>query len=163
MSIQSRTLRAAVALCVVARVVVGVLWIEEAVTKFRAGFGSADILLVADSAMTNSRVPDWFAPVEMVMRFAPTAMGVAISLLELTLGVLLLVGCVTRWVAVASIATLMLYWASDQLIAQYPAMVLLSVCALAIPAGTSRVWRVLTRALRGLIRARRTAPAAPQE
>ena len=49
------------------------------------------------------------------------------------LGLLLIAGLFTRLTAFASIGTLMLYWSSDQLIAQYPVMVLLSALVLASP------------------------------
>ena len=37
------------------RVAVGVLWVLEGVEKYRAGFGAADILLVADGTASNPR------------------------------------------------------------------------------------------------------------
>lgn len=110
------------------------LWIAESFVKYRAGFGEADILLVADGAASNSRIPFWFAPVESAMQTAPALLGFAIPLLESVLGVLLLLGLLTRWAAFASTGTLMLYWASDQLIAQYPVMAVLSATVLALPA-----------------------------
>ncbi len=119
-----------------ARVTAGVLWLEEGILKYRAGFGSADILLVAQSTAGNSRVPFYFRPLGAIMQAAPGLFGFAIPLLEVTLGVLLVLGLgrvVTTLVALGSIATLMLYWSSDQLIAQYPILVLLSALVLALP------------------------------
>lgn len=54
--------------------------------------------------------------------------------LEVALGVLLVAGLLTRITAFLSIGTLMLYWSADQLIAQYPAMVMLSAVVLLVPA-----------------------------
>ncbi|MDR2320607.1 MAG: hypothetical protein LBE60_03040 [Microbacterium sp.] len=119
-----------------ARIAAGVLWLNEGTLKYRAGFGSADILLVAQSAAGNSRVPFFFRPLGALMQAAPGLFGVAIPALEAALGVLLVLGLgrvLTAIAAFGSIATLMLYWSSDQLIAQYPAMVLLSAAVLALP------------------------------
>jgi thiosulfate dehydrogenase [quinone] large subunit len=116
-----------------ARVAAGVLWLLEGVLKYRAGFGAADIELVAQSTASNSRVPWWFDPLGSFMQAAPGLFGVGIPLLEVLLGSLLVTGALTRLTALASIATLMLYWGSDQLITQYPVMVVLSAIALAIP------------------------------
>ncbi|WP_292721478.1 hypothetical protein [Microbacterium sp. 13-71-7] len=119
-----------------ARIAAGVLWLNEGILKYRAGFGSADILLVAQSAAGNSRVPFFFRPLGALMQAAPGLFGIAIPALEAGLGVLLVLGLgrvLTVIVALGSIATLMLYWSSDQLIAQYPAMVLLSALVLALP------------------------------
>jgi thiosulfate dehydrogenase [quinone] large subunit len=121
------------AITVAARVAVGALWLAEAIVKYRAGFGAADILLVADSTRGNSRTPWWFPPVETIMNGAPALMGFAIPLLELLLGVTLVIGFLPRWAAFLSIGTLMLYWGSDQLISQYPLMVVLSAVVLALP------------------------------
>lgn len=119
-----------------ARVAAGVLWLGEGVLKYRAGFGSADILLVAQGAAGNSRIPFFFRPLGALMQAAPGLFGVAIPALEIALGILLVLGLgrvTTTIAALGSIATLMLYWSSDQLIAQYPAMVLLSAIVLALP------------------------------
>jgi len=124
-----------------ARVAAGVLWIAEGTLKYRAGFGAADIRLVAESAAGNSRVPFFFAPLADAMRAAPGLFGVAIPALEILLGVLLVAGAGRRrgarvWtvlVALASFGTLMLYWSSDQLVAQYPVMAMLSAIVIAIP------------------------------
>ncbi len=116
-----------------ARVALGVLWLIEGVIKLRAGFGAPDILLVADSAANNSRVPDYFAPMGELMRALSGLFGVGIPLLELALGVLLIIGVIPRIAALASIGTLALYWSADQLAAQYPLMLVLAAVVLAIP------------------------------
>ncbi|MGN8025431.1 hypothetical protein [Microbacterium sp. 22242] len=119
-----------------ARVAAGVLWLAEGILKYRAGFGSADILLVAQGTAGNSRVPFYFRPLGALMQGAPALFGIAIPALEVTLGVLLVLGLgrtLTTLVALGSVATLMLYWSSDQLIAQYPILVLLSALVLALP------------------------------
>lgn len=116
-----------------ARVAVGVLWLLEGVLKYRAGFGAADIELVAQSTAGNSRTPWWFAPLGSLMGTTPWVFGLGIPALEVILGVLLTAGALTRLAAFASIGTLMLYWGSDQLIAQYPVMVMLSAAVLALP------------------------------
>ncbi|GAA4480287.1 hypothetical protein [Microbacterium panaciterrae] len=124
-----------------ARIAAGVLWLAEGFLKYRAGFGSADILLVAQSTAGNSRVPFFFRPLGALMQAAPALFGIAIPLLEVTLGVLLVLGLgrvLTPLIALGSIATLMLYWSSDQLIAQYPILVLLSGVVLALP-GSGRI------------------------
>lgn len=128
-----------------ARVAVGVLWLLEGILKYRAGFGAADIELVARSTAGNSRTPWWFVPLGGAMDSAAGLFGVVIPALETLLGALLLVGLMTSPVALASIGTLMLYWASDQLIAQYPVMVLLSALVLVLPSagrfGVDGWWR----------------------
>lgn len=119
-----------------ARVAAGALWLGEGTLKYRAGFGSADILLVAQGSSGNSRVPFYFRPLGAFMQAAPGLFGFAIPALEVVLGVLLVLGLgrvLTALTALGSIATLMLYWSSDQLIAQYPVMVLLSAVVLALP------------------------------
>ena len=115
------------------RVAVGVLWVLEGVEKYRAGFGAADILLVADGTASNPRTPWWFTPVRATMQTLPDAFGLAIPALEVLLGLALIAGVLTRLVALGSIAALALYWGSDQLIAQYPVMMLLSAAVLAVP------------------------------
>ena len=119
-----------------ARVAAGALWLAEGTLKYRAGFGSADILLVAGGASGNSRVPFFFRPLGAVMQAVPVLFGVAIPALEIVLGVVLVLGlgrALTTIAALGSVATLMLYWSSDQLIAQYPVMTLLSAIVLAVP------------------------------
>ncbi|VXB54266.1 Thiosulfate dehydrogenase (quinone) large subunit [Microbacterium sp. 8M] len=136
-----------------ARVAAGVLWLGEGTLKYRAGFGAADILLVAQGASGNSRVPFYFRPLGALMQAAPGLFGVAIPALEVAIGVLLVLGLgrvATTVVALGSVATLMLYWSSDQLIAQYPVMVLLSAIVLALPwsgrVGVAWLWERRRRA-----------------
>ena len=43
-----------------ARVALGILWLHEGIFKYAAHFSRADILLVADGAKSNSRVPEYF-------------------------------------------------------------------------------------------------------
>ncbi|UJP09853.1 DoxX family membrane protein [Microbacterium sp. KUDC0406] len=117
-----------------ARVAVGMLWLLEGIEKYRAGFGASDILLVADGAARNPRTPWWFGPLDAGMQALPVLFGFAIPALEVLLGVVLIAGLFTRLAALTSIATLMLYWGSDQLVDQYPVMVLLSAVVLAVPA-----------------------------
>lgn len=139
-----------------ARVAVGILWILEAAVKYSAGFGAADILLVVGSTDDGSRAPIYVAPLRAVMQAVPWLFGIGIPLLELLLGILLIAGFFTRTVAIVSIATLMLYWATDQLIAQYPLMVGFSALVLALPAGalSADAWRS---------RRRQASPLASEE
>ncbi|QNA93796.1 MULTISPECIES: DoxX family membrane protein [unclassified Microbacterium] len=117
-----------------ARVAVGVLWLNEGFVKYRAGFGAADIALVTGSTEENPRVPWFFAPVGSFMQTAPGLFGVVMPALEVALGLLLVAGLLTRIAAFVSIGTLMLYWSADQLIAAYPAMVVLCAVVLLLPA-----------------------------
>lgn len=117
-----------------ARVSVGVLWLIEGILKYRAGFGAADIELVAQSTEGNPRVPWFFEPLGSFMGTAPELFGVVMPALEIVLGALLVAGLSTRITAFVSIGTLMLYWSADQLIAQYPAMVILAAVVLLLPA-----------------------------
>ncbi|OBK34113.1 hypothetical protein A5658_01525 [Mycobacterium sp. 1245111.1] len=115
-----------------ARVCAGVLWLHEGTFKYRAHFGSADILLVADSAKSNPRVPEYFSLFAgHVLRAWPSLFGFLIPLLETLLGVALIVGIVSLPAAIGSLLTLLTYWSSDQLIAQYPVMGALSVIVVA--------------------------------
>jgi len=132
--------RAAAALVAAARVALGVLWLREGLLKYRAGFGRADVLLVVDSASTNTRVPGWFTPfTDGVLGRWPTAFGAAIPLLEVALGIGLLLGTLRlpdlwrRPLALASLVVLATYWSADQLIDAYPAMALLAAVLLAVP------------------------------
>lgn len=79
------------------RVAVGVLWVLEGVEKYRAGFGAADILLVADGTASNPRTPWWFTPVRATMQTLPDAFGLAIPALEVLLGLALIAGVLTGW------------------------------------------------------------------
>ncbi|MGH3723215.1 MAG: hypothetical protein ACRDUS_03685 [Mycobacterium sp.] len=135
-----------------ARVALGVLWLHEAIFKYSAHFGRADVLLVVSGARSNSRVPGYFGVLaEEVLGRWPSLFGFIIPLLETTLGVLLVLGVLSLPAALASLLTLMTYWSSDQLIAQYPIMGLLSgaVIAWSVWAAristTSLVLAVLTR------------------
>lgn len=117
-----------------ARVAVGALWLIEGILKYRAGFGAADIELVAQSTEGNPRVPWFFEPLGSFMGTVPALFGVVMPAVEVALGVLLIAGLLTRIAAFLSIGTLMLYWSADQLIAPYPAMVVLSAVVLLVPA-----------------------------
>lgn len=139
-----------------ARVAIGVLWLIEGTLKYRAGFGAADIELVAQSAQGNTRVPDFFDPLGAAMASAPASFGVAIPALEVGLGVLLVSGLLTRTAAFVSVGTLALYWSADQLIAQYPVMAVLSAMVLAIVAA-GRL------GVDGWVRARRARPVEGPE
>ena len=61
----------------------------------------------------------------------PGLFGFAIPLLETVLGLALVVGVLSLPAALASLLTLMTYWSSDQLIAQYPIMGVLSAIVIA--------------------------------
>lgn len=123
----------------VIRVVVGVLWLLEGLTKYRAGFGGADIQLVVDSTAGNGRVPEFYqAFTSGILGAAPSLFGFLVPVLEVGLGVALIFGVLTRLCACVSIGTLMLYWLADQLIAQYPIMVVLSTAVLLAPVAATR-------------------------
>lgn len=132
------------ALTGVAALALGVLWIREGWIKYHAGFGAADIRLVADGAGQNSRVPGFFQEF-CAHILGPNAalFGVAMPALEVALGIGFIVAVAaavftdTRWstplvrlVGAGSVFTLMTYWLSDQLIWEYPIMVLLSALVL---------------------------------
>lgn len=120
------------------RVAAGVLWLLEAATKYRAGFGAADIRLVVESATGNARVPGVYQGLaEALLGGAPGLFGFAVPLVELTLGAALVLGAATIPAAAVSIATLMLYWLAEQLTGQYPVMVLLSAVVLLFPAAST--------------------------
>lgn len=121
------------------RVALGVLWLHEGIFKYSAHFGRADILLVADSAKSNSRVPEYFkAFAEQLLGSWPGLFGFVIPLLETALGIALILGVLSLPAALASLLTLMTYWSSDQLIAQYPIMGVLSAVVIAWPAWAVR-------------------------
>lgn len=118
----------------VLRVVVGILWLREGIIKWHAGFGSADINLVVESTRSNDRVPGFYqAFTEHVLGSAPGVFGIAVPVLETALGVLLIAGVATRWLALVSIGELASYWLADQLIWEYPIMLLLSAAVVAWP------------------------------
>lgn len=126
------------------RVGLGLLWLHEGYVKFRAHFGRADILLVADGASANSRVPEYFRFVaEHLLRPTADLAGVMTPLTEVALGLVLVLGMFSKLSAVASAGLLAVYWSSDQLIAQYPIMALLSVGVLA-GQGYSNRWSIMT-------------------
>ncbi|QHC60531.1 DoxX family membrane protein [Rathayibacter sp. VKM Ac-2760] len=144
------------------RVVLGALWINEGVIKLRAGFGGADILLVADGAAANPRVPEYFQVFASTILHGQAGLfGVVTPLVEVGLGVALVAGILTAPAALASLATLLMYWSSDQLVEEYPVMALLSGLVLAFAASCSRIGA--TGALIRLLRARHSAVVAVLE
>jgi len=120
------------------RVALGALWLHEGLFKYHAHFGAPDILLVADSTAGNSRIPSYFAPITSLLHSAPNLLGVVMPLAETLLGVALILGVLTLPLAAVSVVQLMTYWSADQLIGQYPVMVLLSAAVLV-------AWRPATR------------------
>jgi thiosulfate dehydrogenase (quinone) large subunit len=60
-------------------------------------------------------------------------LGFVIPLLETGMGIALILGVLTLPAAMVSLLTLMTYWSSDQLIAQYPIMGMLSAVVIAWP------------------------------
>lgn len=134
------------------RVGLGLLWLHEGYVKFRAHFGRADILLVVDGASANSRVPEYFRFVaEHLLRPMADLAGVMTPLTEVALGLVLVLGVFSTLSAVVSAGLLAVYWSSDQLIAQYPIMAVLSVGVLA-GQGYSNRWTIMA-----LMRRRRDA------
>lgn len=124
----------------VARIGLGAFWVHEGLFKYSAHFGRADILLVADSARANSRVPGYFAVMaDNVLREWPGLFGVVMPLMETLLGVALILGIRPQLVGLASLLTLLTYWSSDQLIAQYPVMAALSAVVIAWPVAAARL------------------------
>lgn len=141
-----------------ARVALGLLWLNEGLIKYRAGFGTADIQLVVDSTASNSRVPGFFeAFAGGVLGGSPELFGLMMPLLETGLGIVLIAGVVTLPAALMSVVTLMTYWLADQLTASYPIMVVLAVVVAAWPLVASRV-SVTGLAERTLRRRRPTSP-----
>ena len=69
----------------------------------------------------------------------PSLFGFGIPLLETGLGVALAIGVLSLPAALASLVTLMTYWSSDQLIAQYPIMGFLSAIVIAWPVWAARL------------------------
>jgi thiosulfate dehydrogenase [quinone] large subunit len=123
-----------------ARVALGILWLHEGFVKYHAGFGKADILLVADGAGSNTRIPGFFTffADHLLRPFAELA-GFVVPLVEVGLGVALILGIFTLPVALGSLFNLMTYWCSDQLVGQYPIMGALSGVLIAWPALASRL------------------------
>lgn len=123
-----------------ARVALGVLWLHEGFVKYHAGFGKADILLVADGAGSNTRIPGFFTffADHLLRPFAELA-GFIVPLVEVGLGVALILGIFTLPVALGSLFNLMTYWCSDQLVGQYPIMGVLSALLIAWPTLASRL------------------------
>lgn len=122
------------------RLALGALWLHEGWFKYAAHFGRADILLVAHGATGNTRVPGYFDVfAESVLDRWPSVLGFIVPLAEVSLGVALIVGILTLPAAAASAMTLMMYWSSDQLIAQYPVMGALSVVVLMWPLPAARI------------------------
>ena len=123
-----------------ARVALGILWLHEGIFKYTAHFGRADILLVVNSAKSNSRVPEYFGVISQhLIGKWPSLFGFGIPLLETGLGVALAIGVLGLPAALASLVTLMTYWSSDQLIAQYPIMGFLSAIVIAWPVWAARL------------------------
>jgi thiosulfate dehydrogenase [quinone] large subunit len=123
-----------------ARAALGILWLHEGIFKYTAHFGRADILLVVDSAKSNSRVPEYFGLLARhILGTWPSLFGFAIPLLETGLGVALVIGVFSLAAALASLLTLMTYWSSDQLIGQYPIMGALSAVVIAWPVWAARL------------------------
>jgi thiosulfate dehydrogenase [quinone] large subunit len=122
-----------------ARVALGALWINEGVLKWHAGFGQADILLVVQSTAQNPRVPEFYKLFTAnALGGAPGLVGFGVPLLEFGLGVALVLGVLTLPAALGSVAELANYWFADQLITQYPIMMLLSVIVAVFAPSASR-------------------------
>lgn len=129
----------AVTSATLARVALGVLWLHEGIVKYRAGFGRADILLVVQSTASNERVPSFYRAFTCdVVGHVPSVFGIGVPLIELALGVALILGIATLPAALLSAFELCNYWAADQLVAQYPVMLVLSVGVAAFATRASR-------------------------
>ncbi|WP_420309652.1 hypothetical protein ACOB87_03710 [Streptomyces sp. YS-B37] len=121
------------------RVALGVLWLHEGTLKYRAHFGAADILLVANSAKSNSRVPGFFKSfADFALAGWPHFFGFAMPLLETALGVVLVLGVFSLPASLMSAFTLLTYWSADQLITEYPVMAALSMVVIAWPLRATR-------------------------
>jgi thiosulfate dehydrogenase [quinone] large subunit len=143
-------------LATAARVALGILWINEALLKWHAGFGKADILLVVHSTAQNPRVPGFYKLFTAdALGRAPALFGFGVPLIEFGLGVALILGVLTLPAALASVAELCNYWLADQLIAQYPIMMALSAAVIAFPIAASRY------SVTALLEHRRGRPVAP--
>jgi thiosulfate dehydrogenase [quinone] large subunit len=139
MTASTRGQRVVAIVATLARVALGALWINEGVLKYHAGFGRADILLVVQSTAQNPRVPDlykWFTA--NALGRAPDLFGFGVPLLETCLGIALVLGILTLPAALGSVAELCNYWFADQLITQYPVMMLLSIVVAVFAPAASR-------------------------
>ncbi|MCJ1688814.1 DoxX family membrane protein [Rathayibacter sp. VKM Ac-2927] len=153
---------AAAALGTAVRVALGLLWINEGAIKLRSGFGASDILLVADGAAENGRVPDYFQLfASTILHDQAGLFGFVTPLVEIGLGVALIAGILTAPAALASLATLLMYWSADQLIDEYPVMALLSGIVLGFSTTCSRI--SATSAVIRVLRSRHGTPAAVLE
>lgn len=145
--------RAAAIVAALARIALGALWINEAVLKWHAGFGRADILLVVQSTAHNPRVPAFYKFFTAnALGGAPSLFGFAVPLIEFGIGVALVLGVVTLPAALGSVAELCNYWLADQLIVQYPIMMALSVAVATFAPSASRY------SITALLDARRSTP-----
>jgi len=121
-------------------VALGLLWLHEGFVKFHAGFGRADILLVANGAGSNTRIPGYFRFfADHLLRPTADLAGLAVPIVEVGLGLALILGLFTLPVALGSLFNLMTYWCSDQLVGQYPIMGALSGVLLAWSVQASRL------------------------
>lgn len=149
-------LRAATITVVAARVALGVLLLHEGYLKYHAGFGTADILFVVHDAAMNSRVPSifgWFAA--EVLGRSPGVFGAVVPFAEVALGVSMLLGVLPRLASLAAAVMLCTYWLADQLVVQYPLMLML--CSVVLAGGTlARRFAIPARAV-GIPWPRRTA------
>ena len=149
---------ATVVAATLARVALGALWLHEGIVKYHAGFGRADILLVVQSAASNERVPGSYrAFTRDVVGHIPAAFGVGVPLLEVALGIALILGIATLPVALLSAFQLCNYWSADQLVTQYPVMLVLSVVVATFATGLSQI-----NLLAVVVAFRHTGTAAPQ-
>jgi thiosulfate dehydrogenase [quinone] large subunit len=135
----SSTGRAVAAVLAAARVAVGALWVNEALLKWHAGFGQADILLVVHSTAQNPRVPGFYKFFTAhALGGVPEVFGFGVPLIEFGVGIALILGILTLPAALASVAELCNYWLADQLITQYPIMLALSALVAAFAPTGSR-------------------------
>ncbi|WP_246007838.1 hypothetical protein [Gordonia oryzae] len=94
----------------------GVLWLDEGVLKYRAGFGSVDIGLVGSSTL-NPAVPAYFTAFSDHVLSRTTALfGCVMAVLEMARGVVLVLGVLILPIALDPFPV-MTYWYADQLMA----------------------------------------------